>query len=49
MDSELKQAWLGVESELGHWQRAGRVATLWWRDDDAAAPTPALLQGRARD
>lgn len=35
-------AWRALADELDAWRRAGRVATLWWRDDDAAAPTPAL-------
>ena len=34
--------WLGLVDELDRWEEAGRVAQLWWRDDDAAAPTPAL-------
>ena len=28
--------------ELDRWQEAGRVAKLWWRDDDATAPSVAL-------
>lgn len=28
--------------ELDHWEEAGRAATLWWRDDDAVAPSQAL-------
>lgn len=28
--------------EFDRWADAGMVATLWWRDDDAVAPTPAL-------
>ncbi|HWK43725.1 MAG TPA: polysaccharide deacetylase family protein [Stellaceae bacterium] len=31
-----------LEQELSRWAEAGRVATLWWRDDDAVGPTPAL-------
>jgi hypothetical protein len=31
-----------LEHELALWAAAGQVATLWWRDDDAVAPTPAL-------
>ncbi|MFC3070925.1 polysaccharide deacetylase family protein [Phenylobacterium soli] len=31
-----------LAAELGRWRRAGRCATLWWRDDDARAATPAL-------
>ncbi len=30
--------------ELDSWAEAGRVAALWWRDDDATAPSPALTQ-----
>jgi len=33
---------LRLTSELGRWRRAGQTAVLWWRDDDARAPTPAL-------
>jgi hypothetical protein len=29
-------------AELDAWEREGRTATLWWRDDDAADATPAL-------
>lgn len=28
--------------ELDEWNFAGVAATLWWRDDDAQAPSPAL-------
>jgi hypothetical protein len=35
-------AWQPLHDELAHWSDAGRVATLWWRDDDAVAPTAAL-------
>jgi hypothetical protein len=31
-----------LDLELQHWRRAGRPARLWWRDDDARGPTPAL-------
>lgn len=34
--------WDELERELDHWGAAGRTATLWWRDDDATAPSPAL-------
>jgi hypothetical protein len=37
-------AWEGLDRELDLWADAGRRATLWWRDDDAAAVTPALDQ-----
>jgi hypothetical protein len=34
--------WADLEAELDSWGRAGRSATLWWRDDDAVASTPIL-------
>lgn len=34
--------WQRLSAELDQWQARGRVATLWWRDDDAGAVTPAL-------
>lgn len=34
--------WADLEAELASWADAGREATLWWRDDDAAEPCPAL-------
>jgi hypothetical protein len=34
--------WEVLEGELDAWAEVGRTATLWWRDDDAAAPTAAL-------
>ena len=34
--------WSDLRDELAAWQNLGRTATLWWRDDDAVAPTPAL-------
>lgn len=33
--------------ELDRWAEAGRVAHLWWRDDDAVSDTPALARLRA--
>jgi len=35
-------AWRDFEVELATWAEAGRTPTLWWRDDDAVASTPAL-------
>ena len=35
-------AWREFEAELAAWGAEGRVATLWWRDDDAVAATAAL-------
>jgi hypothetical protein len=37
--------WSDLTTELDAWAGEGRVASLWWRDDDAIAVTPAL--GRA--
>jgi hypothetical protein len=30
--------WSDLAKELDLWGEEGRIATLWWRDDDAAAP-----------
>ena len=38
----IPAGWSGFFDELNRWQDAGRVATLWWRDDDAVAPSRAL-------
>lgn len=34
--------WTDLGAELDAWRAAGRIATLWWRDDDATRETPAL-------
>jgi hypothetical protein len=34
--------WPTLDAELDRWARADRIATLWWRDDDAVTVTPAL-------
>jgi hypothetical protein len=34
--------WPDLVEELEHWGDAGRVATLWWRDDDAVAASAEL-------
>jgi len=34
--------WPGLAEELERWGEAGWVATLWWRDDDAAAASAEL-------
>ena len=34
--------WQDLDAELAAWASSGREVTLWWRDDDAAAPDPAL-------
>ncbi|HVC50841.1 MAG TPA: polysaccharide deacetylase family protein [Stellaceae bacterium] len=36
--------WSDLADELDRWEEAGRVATLWWRDDDAVAMTPSLAR-----
>lgn len=38
----LSAAWEAFLSELEAWAAAGKQADFWWRDDDAAAVTPAL-------
>ncbi len=38
----MAAGWPGLGEELEHWGEAGRVATLWWRDDDAAVASPQL-------
>jgi hypothetical protein len=35
-------SWTALEREFDAWAAASRVATLWWRDDDATRPGPAL-------
>lgn len=34
--------WHLLEEELNAWADSGRTVRLWWRDDDAVAPSPAL-------
>ncbi|MSO93476.1 MAG: hypothetical protein EXQ86_08785 [Rhodospirillales bacterium] len=34
--------WDQLIGELASWQSLGRVATFWWRDDDAVEATPEL-------
>ena len=34
--------WNELDAELDRWAAAGRAATFWWRDDDAATATAAL-------
>lgn len=36
--------WQDLEQELAAWRRLGRTVTFWWRDDDAAAFTPAFAR-----
>jgi hypothetical protein len=35
-------AWEALSAELSAWRSAGRTARLFWRDDDAMRPGPAL-------
>ena len=36
--------WVLLAAELSRWTREGRRPQLWWRDDDARSPTPALAR-----
>ena len=40
--SRRNDGWAALEREVDVWRTAGREVTLWWRDDDAAGPSPAL-------
>lgn len=35
-------SWWSLGLELSRWRGAGRAPILWWRDDDARAPSPQL-------
>lgn len=35
-------AWQALKSELDLWRAEGRVASVWWRDDDAGRIDPAV-------
>ncbi len=35
-------AWRRLSRELEAWRQTGRIATFWWRDDDAVDCSPAL-------
>ncbi|MBI1383440.1 MAG: hypothetical protein GC150_00815 [Rhizobiales bacterium] len=37
-------SWADLERELDHWRRAGRRASLWWRDDDAHQRNDAFIR-----
>lgn len=41
-DTPATADWPDLVDELERWQAAGRVAAVWWRDDDAVAATPQL-------
>ena len=36
--------WRPLDVELNHWRAESLPLPLWWRDDDAVAPSPALEQ-----
>ncbi|MBL4720112.1 MAG: polysaccharide deacetylase family protein [Alphaproteobacteria bacterium] len=36
--------WDAFHAELDAWKKRGRIATFWWRDDDATRMTPALTR-----
>lgn len=40
----MSEAWRALEDELRAWRDRGATATFWWRDDDAASPSAALLR-----
>jgi len=42
VDAATTAGWPDLVDELDRWGEAGRVAALWWRDDDATAATPQL-------
>ncbi len=50
-DAATTAEWPDLIDEFDRWAAAGRVATLWWRDDDATAATRELdaFLGVARD
>ncbi len=43
-DQATTAEWPDLVDELDRWGEAGRVANLWWRDDDAVTPTPQLSE-----
>src|SRR5439155_2139024 len=50
-DATTIAEWPDLIEELDRWEAEDRVATLWWRDDDATTATPELdaLVRLARD
>src|SRR5207247_4242563 len=42
VDQAMTAEWPDLVDELDRWGLAGRVAMLWWRDDDAVTVTPQL-------
>jgi hypothetical protein len=43
-DAWDEAAWAACAAELDRWRSSGRLATFWWRDDDAGAPHPGLTR-----
>ncbi len=42
VDAATTAEWSDLVDELDRWGMVGRVAMLWWRDDDAVTVTPQL-------
>jgi len=42
VDAAMTAEWPDLVDELDRWGSAGRIATAWWRDDDAVTWTPQL-------
>jgi hypothetical protein len=42
MTLNIPPDWAPLQAELDKWQAEGLQLPLWWRDDDAIAPTPQL-------
>jgi hypothetical protein len=42
VDQAMTAGWPDLVDELERWELAGRVAVMWWRDDDAVTVTPQL-------
>ncbi|MCX7961701.1 MAG: hypothetical protein N2653_09030 [Burkholderiales bacterium] len=40
----MNAGWRALAEELARWRDAGRTASFWWRDDDAAAADAALAR-----
>src|SRR5262249_32487794 len=43
-DRDPSGFWRGLAEELAAWQASGRIASFWWRDDDAGAASRALTR-----
>lgn len=44
LDAPVTADWPDLVGELDRWGEAGRVAALWWRDDDAVGASPELAR-----